>query len=239
MNDRGDSTVLQVDGLVSGYGKKEVLHNISFRVVEKEIVALIGHNGAGKSTVLKTIVGLLPCWKGQILFKGEEISRWPTTKKVKAGIRLVPQGRQVFTELSVRENLEMGGYILDKATLVDRIDFVFHFFPILAKRQREIAGKLSGGEQQMLAFASALIIRPHVLLLDEPSLGLSPNLVKKTFSEIQKISSEFKIPILIVEQKVRKVMSIADRTCVLKLGKVTYDGPSDDLSEKRLRKLYL
>lgn len=239
MTDKKDLPILRLKELVTGYGKKEIVHSVSLEVGRKEIVALIGHNGAGKSTILKTVLGLLKSWEGNILFREEDITSWPNTRRVKVGIHLIPQGRQIFSELSVQENLEMGGYFLDKTTLLDRTDFALQFFPKLGDRLKQLAGKLSGGEQQMLAFASALILRPTILLLDEPSLGLSPHLVSKTFFEIKRINKELDTPVLIVDQKVKKILQIADRTYVLKLGKITYDGPSKNLLDKeRLRQVF-
>jgi len=191
-----------VDLVEPVYGKKQVLFGLSLEVRQGETVAIIGPNGAGKSTVLKAICGLIQPWRGEIRFEGELLNGSTPAKNVRRGITFAPQGNRVFPDMTVMENLEISGYHMVKKELRTRIEHVIGMFPILRERPRQAAGKLSGGEQQMLALARALIPKPKLLMLDEPSLGLSPNIVKDVFERIQTISHETDISILIVEQKV-------------------------------------
>jgi ABC-type branched-subunit amino acid transport system ATPase component len=232
---------LQVDSLVAGYGKKQVLYGTSLVVADREIVALIGHNGAGKSTLLKVIFGLLPIWDGQVIFNGTTVSVPRPRELLKMGIGYVPQGNLVFADLTVRENLEMGGVSLpDKTSLTEGIERVLHLFPTLKYRMRQRAGTLSGGEKQMLALANAVILHPRMLLLDEPSLGLAPPLVTEALARIQQINRESSVNVLIVEQKVREVLKIAHRAYVLKNGSVSYSGAAEVLrDETTLLSVYL
>jgi len=223
--------MLEVKNLKTGYGKKLVVDGVSLGVKTGQIVALIGHNGAGKSTILKAIIGILPKWDGEILFAGKALDSNPS-KNVKAGISMIPQGNQVFDELTVSENLEIASFILkDKQTIRQRLDEVFREFPILKERRKQPAGKLSGGEQQMLALGMALIQRPKLLLMDEPSLGLSPGAVKQVFQMIQEMNTKFNMSILIVEQKVNEVLKIADFVFVLRLGKIALKKTAKELIE--------
>ncbi len=232
--------LLGVDGLVTGYGKKQVLNGISLNVAPREIVALIGHNGAGKSTLLRAIFGLLPVWQGRIVFQETNLNSHTPRKMLKLGAAYVPQGNRVFTDLTVRENLEMAGITLsDEVQLENRIERVFSLFPVLKPRLRQRAGTLSGGEQQMLALASALILSPRLLLLDEPSLGLAPPLVSQALACVRQISEESGASVLIVEQKVREVLKIAHRVCMLRNGQVSFFGLKDSLNDEKLRQLYL
>jgi len=233
--------LLNVDALVTGYGKKQVVNGVTLDVAGGEIVALIGHNGAGKSTLLKAVFGLLPVWKGQVMLYGE-ILRSPTPRELlRAGVSYVPQGNRVFTDLTVRENLEMGGVTLPgKARLNEGIERVFTLFPALKTKLCQRAGTLSGGEKQMLALANALILSPRLLLLDEPSLGLAPPLVSEALGRIQAISRDSGMTVLIVEQKVREVFKIAQRVYVLRNGRVSFSGPTDALKDDaKLREVYL
>jgi len=232
--------MLKIVDLKTGYGKKLVIHGISIEVKEKEIVALIGPNGAGKSTLLKAVMGLLPAGAGDIRHKGTNIQNEKPSKNVMNGIGFVPQGNRVFTELSVGENLEIGGHFLNKDELQQRIEETFNLFPLLKERESQIAGSLSGGEKQMLALGRALVARPELLLLDEPSLGLSPKLLKSVMKKIKEINEKLGTTFLIVEQKVKEVLSISNRVYVLKLGKVAYEGiPEELLNKEDMRKLYL
>lgn len=232
--------MLKIKELHTGYGKKPVLFGPSLDVNKGEIVAIIGPNGAGKSTILKAVCGLIPVWEGNIHFNETCINSSTPAKNVKRGITFCPQGNRVFNELSVIENLQIGGIHLKKKELAARIDDVLQLFPMLKGRLKQNAGTLSGGEQQMLALGRALIPEPRLLLLDEPSLGLSPALISTAFERIQKVNEERGTAVLIVEQKVRKVLEICHRVCGIKLGKVAFDGqPEELMSHKKLRKVFL
>ena len=233
--------MLEIRNLETGYGKKQVLFSLSLDVQEKEIVALIGPNGSGKSTSLKAVCGLIPVWKGDISFNGSSTNGFTPAQNVSRGITFAPQGSRVFDELTVMENLEIGGFQLPKRDLKHRIEEMFDMFPILNERIRQNAGKLSGGEQQMLAIARALIPKPKLLMLDEPSLGLSPGLVKDVFEKIIQINQDTGVTILIVEQKVREVLEICHRVYSIKLGRVAFSGSPEELkgNKEKLRELFL
>ena len=235
------SKLLEIKDLETGYGKKQVVFGVSMQISEGEIVALIGPNGSGKSTTLKTICGLLPVWKGALSFNGTRINGSSPAQNVARGITFAPQGNRVFDDLSVMENLEIGGYQLKRKELKGRIEYVLEIFPILKESLQREAGKLSGGEQQQLAVARALVPEPKLLMLDEPSLGLSPNLVRAVLDKIVEINSENKVSILIVEQKVREVLGICDRVYSLKLGRIAFDSLPNELKEDRakLKELFL
>jgi branched-chain amino acid transport system ATP-binding protein len=233
--------LLLVDALVTGYRKKQVLNGVTLHVAHGEIVALIGHNGAGKSTLLKAVFGMLPIWTGSVALDGTRLNSSAPRELLHAGVAYVPQGNRVFTDLTVRENLEMGGVTLsDGARLKEGIERAFTLFPALKPRLRQRAGTLSGGEKQMLALANVLVLAPRVLLLDEPSLGLAPPLVTEALQCIQQISRDSGAAVLIVEQKVREVLKIARRVYVLRNGQVSYSGTSESLcDEAKLRDVYL
>jgi branched-chain amino acid transport system ATP-binding protein len=233
--------MLEIRKLETGYGKKQVLFDLSMEVLEGEIVSLIGPNGAGKSTVLKAVCGLIPAWKGEISFNGEPVNGATPAQNVVRGITFAPQGSRVFHDLTVMENLEVGGFHLPRKVVRERIEDVLESFPVLKDRARQDAGRLSGGEQQMLALARALMPKPKFLMLDEPSLGLSPNLVGDVFEKIVKINRDSGVSILIVEQKVREVLEVCSRVYSMKLGKVAFEGPPDDLKRDRakLKELFL
>jgi len=233
--------MLEIRELETGYGKKQVLFGLSLEVRKGEIVALIGPNGAGKSTVLKTVCGLIPTWKGEILFEGIATNGSTPAQNVARGITFAPQGNRVFDDLTVMENLEIGGFQLPRKELKERINQVLEMFPVLRERWRQDAGNLSGGEQQMLALARALVPRPKLLMLDEPSLGLSPSLVGTVFKKIVEVNREAGVTILIVEQKVREVLNICHRVYSIKLGKIVFSGAPEELKENKdkLKQLFL
>lgn len=233
--------MLAIRELETGYGKKQVLFGLSMEVREGEIVALIGPNGAGKSTVLKTVCGLIPAWKGEIWFNGSPVNGTTPARNVARGITFAPQGSRVFHDLTVKENLEVGGSQLPRKVVRERIEHILQFFPALKERTRQNAGRLSGGEQQMLALARALVQKPKLLMLDEPSLGLSPNLVRTVFEKIVEINRENKLSIFIVEQKVREVLEICNRVYSMKLGKVAFEGRPEELRDDKtkLKNLFL
>ena len=233
--------MLQVDSLVSGYGQKQVLGGVDVAVNAGEIVAIIGHNGAGKSTLLKAIFGMIPVWAGRIVHNGEQIERLEPRNWLNRGVVYVPQGNRVFCDMSVRENLEVATTsIRSKSDRGAGIDRALLHFPQLANRLRQRAGTLSGGEKQMLALACAWVLSPRLLLLDEPSLGLAPPLVTEAMGRISATVKGSGVSVLIVEQKVREVLKIANRVCVLRNGSVSYWGPSQELLDPaKLREAYL
>jgi branched-chain amino acid transport system ATP-binding protein len=231
--------LLKLDNLETGYGKKQVVFGASLEVQKGEVVALIGPNGAGKSTILKAVCGLIPVWKGEIRFEGVPTNGSSPAQNVARGITFAPQGNRVFDELTVLENLEIGGFQLPSKELKVRIEEVMNFFPILRERRKLDASKLSGGEKQMLALARALVPKPKLLMLDEPSLGLAPNLVSSVFGRIAQLNRETGVTILIVEQKVRDVLRIAHCVYGLRLGKIALEGPARDVDPGMLKKLFL
>ena len=233
--------MLEIIELETGYDKKKVLNGVSIKIEKGEIVALIGPNGAGKSTVLKAVFGLLRTWGGKIIFEGKEIQNRKPSLNVKGGLSYVPQGSRVFDELTVLENLEVGGYILDgKRELKLKIEDTFDSFPKLKERMHQSAGKLSGGEKQMLALGRALMLSPKLILLDEPSLGLAPKLAGDAIQAIKEINTKLKTTILIVEQNVKEVLNITDRVYGLKLGRLVFHGTPEDLREvDKIRQIFL
>jgi len=233
--------VLTIKDLETGYGKKQVIYGLSLEAQAGQIVAIIGPNGSGKSTILKTVHGLLPVWRGDIYFDGVRNNGASPAKNVVNGITFAPQGNRVFDELSVKENLEVGGFHLKKKQCKDRIEEVLVLFPVLRQRFRDSAGKLSGGEQQMLALARSLIPKPKLLMLDEPSLGLSPKLVGTVFDKIVEVNQQAGVTLLIVEQKVREVLEICHHVYSIRLGKTAFSGPPHELKNNRdrLRDLFL
>lgn len=233
------SPILVVKDLFTGYGPTEVLHGISFEVHKGSIVTLIGANGAGKTTTLKSLFGLMEIKKGSILYKGNELVGVKAHNIAKVGLGFVPQERSIFPTLTVRENLEMGGYILDHNLLLQRIDYVTNFFPILQERISQQSGTLSGGERRMLAIGRALITNPDLLVLDEPSLGLAPLVVDSVFERINAIHNEG-TTILVVEQNARRALGLADYGYVIKLGQILFSGTGSDLlNNTDVQKAYL
>lgn len=234
-------TILQANIPEAGYGKKMVIKNISFTVSAGEIVGLIGPNGAGKSTLLKVLIGLIKIDRGQVIFDSKDVTNRDPEENVRGGISFVPQGNRVFGELTVRENIEIGGYLIkSKKELSVQAETVLDIFPILRERIKEDAGKLSGGEKQQLALARALMLKPKLLLMDEPSLGLSPKLVTSALATIQKINQDFKATVVIVEQKVREVLQISKRVYALRMGEVVFSGSPSELQESdTLQRIFL
>ena len=231
--------ILQLTGISAGYGAVKALHDVSLEVDAGEVVTLIGANGAGKSTCLKVITGLLPASAGQVLWQGKDLAAVPAHRRVAEGIAMSPEGRQVFPRMTVRENLEMGAYIRSDANIDEDMVKVFQLFPILKDRLQQLAGTLSGGEQQMLAIGRALMSKPRLLLLDEPSLGLAPLIVKQIFSIIRDIRG-LGLAVLLVEQNARQALKVADRAYVFEVGRVVLSGPAAELSSNAdVQKAYL
>lgn len=232
--------MLQIKNLSVSYGAIEAVKNISLTVNDGEIVSLIGANGAGKTTTLHTITGLTPAVSGEVLFNGVDLLKTPNNKIVTLGMAHIPEGRHVFTRMSVEENLEMGAFSLkDQSSLKKDLDMVYGLFPRLKERRNQKAGTLSGGEQQMLAMGRALMSHPKTILMDEPSMGLSPKLVKEIFSIIRKLHEQG-ITILLVEQNAKMALSIADRAYVLETGRITMEGDAKELlNNEQVRKAYL
>ena len=231
--------MLKVNNINVYYGKIHALKDVSFEVHEGEVVALIGANGAGKSTTLKTVSGMMHSRTGSIEFLGENITHTPSHKLVYKGLAHVPEGRRVFLQMSVLENLKMGAYIHKKPTR-EELDGIFQRFPRLYERKNQVAGTLSGGEQQMLAMGRALISHPKLLMLDEPSMGLAPIIVEEMFQTIKNISDDRKLPILLVEQNAFVALGISERCYVLENGKIALSGTSQELRESpEVKKSYL
>lgn len=232
--------MLEVKDLEVYYGMIQAIKGISFEVNKGEIIALIGANGAGKTTTLHTVTGLISPKKGSIVFEGKDITKVPAHRIVSMGMAHVPEGRRVFAELSVYENLKMGAYTRkDKGGIEESLENVYRRFPRLEERRNQMAGTLSGGEQQMLAMGRALMSRPKIILMDEPSMGLSPILVNEIFDIIRSVS-ESGTTVLLVEQNAKKALSIADRAYVLETGKIALEGNAKDLLEDdSIKKAYL
>ena len=230
--------VLRLQDLRVGYDDLTIVQGVSLSVFPGEIVSVLGPNGAGKSTVLKAIMGYLRPTGGQIWFGGAIVSRKPTHQVVRMGIGYVPQGRIVFERMSVSENLEVGGFILEPGVREKRLREVLEFFPRLRERRGQIAGTLSGGEQQMIAIARAMMTRPQLLLLDEPSLGLSPLFVDTVFRRLTELN-QAGMTMLMVEQNATKALSISHRGYILELGRNRFEGPGSELlADQRIRDMY-
>lgn len=232
--------MLEVKDIEVYYGMIQALKGISFEVNEGEVIALIGANGAGKTTTLHTITGLLSPKKGSVLFEGQDITKVPAHKIVSLGMAHVPEGRRVFAELSVYQNLKMGAYTRkDKDEIAKTLEMVYKRFPRLEERKNQLAGTLSGGEQQMLAMGRALMSHPKIIVMDEPSMGLSPILVNEIFDIIKEVSAGG-TTVLLVEQNAKKALSIADRAYVLETGKIVKSGKASDLlNDDSIKKAYL
>ncbi len=233
-------SMLEVKDLEVYYGVIQAIKGISFHVEEGEVIALIGANGAGKTTTLQTITGMLNAQAGSIQFEGTELTKIPGHKIVSMGMAHVPEGRRVFAQLSVLENLKLGAYTRkDKTEIEESLKRVYKSFPRLEERKNQLAGTLSGGEQQMLAMGRALMSKPRIVLMDEPSMGLSPIFVEEIFNIIKEISAEG-TTVLLVEQNAKKALSIADRAYVLETGKIVLEGNAKDLlNDESIKKAYL
>ncbi len=231
---------LTVEAVDAGYGRIPILHGVSLAVHAGEVVSIIGPNGAGKSTVLRVIVGVLAPWQGQVRFNGEIISGRRPDEILHRGLAFVPQGRIVFPQMTVLENLEMGAYSeRDRARVDQALERVYQLFPVLLERRKQKAGTLSGGEQQMLAIGRALMIQPRLLLLDEPSLGLSPKLLDIIFDKLAELKAAG-MTMMIVEQNAAKALALASRGYVLELGRNRFEGPGPALlADPEVKRLYL
>lgn len=234
--------MLRIRNLESGYGNLKVLRRITMHVEPGEIVTIIGANGAGKTTLLNSISGLLRNTNGKILFDKQDILRVPAEKIVSKGCSLVPEGRQVFAAMSVKENLILGGYVQYKRSRTDlrkEVERIYELFPLLKEREKQLAGTLSGGEQQMLAIGRALMAKPKLIMMDEPSMGLAPLIVKDIFSIVLKLRDEGNT-VLLVEQNAKAALRIADRGYVLETGRILLQGSSEDLlSNRDVQRAYL
>lgn len=233
--------MLKIENLKVNYGAISALKGISLNVPEKSIVTLIGANGAGKSTTLRTVSSIVKSISGTIIYEGKDISSYPPYKVVELGICQVPEGRLIFSNLTVKENLEMGAYLrTDKQNFKKDLEFIFTIFPRLQERLKQPGGTLSGGEQQMLAISRALMSKPKLLLMDEPSLGIAPILVKTIFEKITEINKTLGVTILLVEQNAHLALSIANYGYVLETGNIILEGPAKELaSNPQVRKAYL
>lgn len=233
--------MLKLNNVKAGYGNIVAIKDVSLEINEGEIITLIGANGAGKSTTLMTISGVVSAREGEISFKGERIEKKSSDEIVRLGICQVPEGRHIFPQLTVKENLDMGAFLRDDTAEIKKdLDYVFDLFPILAQRKNQDGGTLSGGEQQMLAMSRALMARPQVLLLDEPSMGLAPLVIKQIFEIIKQINKESNTTIFLVEQNANQALHIADRGYVIENGEISLSGPADELLQNSdIQKAYL
>ncbi|HYM03261.1 MAG TPA: ABC transporter ATP-binding protein [Stellaceae bacterium] len=232
--------LLSAAGIVAGYGKKEIVRGVDLAVNEGEVVLVLGHNGAGKTTLMRALFGLIAPRAGAVGFSGGDITGRRPADNVADGLAFIPQGHGIFPTLSVRDNLELGAFALkERGKLSERLDTVLDLFPVLEERAKQTGGTLSGGQQQMLAIGMALMHAPRMMILDEPSIGLAPNLVDKVMQAIRTVNQRFRTTILMVEQNVRYSLPIADRVAVLKTGMKIYDGPPDPLHDRvELMKLF-
>lgn len=232
--------MLEIKDLQVYYGVIQAIKGVSFEVNEGEVIALIGANGAGKTTILHTITGLIPSKAGKVIFEGQDITKLPGHKIVTKGIAHVPEGRRVFAQLSVYENLKLGAYTRkDKNEIEESMEMIYKRFPRLKERRSQLAGTLSGGEQQMLAMGRALMSKPRIILMDEPSMGLSPIFVNEIFDIIKEVSAAG-TTVLLVEQNAKKALAIADRAYVLETGNITLSGDAKELmNDDSVKKAYL
>jgi len=232
--------MLQVDGLGAGYGNAQALHEVTLHVDSGEVVTILGPNGAGKTTLVNAIAGVLPSWRGSVSFEDVELTSLPPHRVIDHGVALVPEGRRIFPKMTVTENLDIGSYPTSAREAHDEsLGSVYGIFPRLRERQSQVAGTLSGGEQQMLAIGRALMSRPRLLLLDEPSLGLAPIIVESIFEVLREVNSSG-VSILLVEQNAVEALDIAGRGYVLEEGRIVGEGTATELSQdERLRRAYL
>jgi branched-chain amino acid transport system ATP-binding protein len=232
--------MIELKDINAGYGQVQIVRDVSMNIDNNEIVALIGANGAGKSTIIKTISGMLPVSSGSIIFEGKRIENMPAHKIITNGIALVPEGRRLFPYMTVQENLELGAYVENNREKVqENMEWVFSLFPILQERRTQLAGTFSGGEQQMLTIGRALMSKPKFLMMDEPSLGLSPMIVDEVFKTVEVLQNEG-VTILLVEQNVRKSLEIVSRGYVLEHGRIVLSGEAKELLEdENVKKAYL
>ncbi|MEX2614135.1 MAG: ABC transporter ATP-binding protein [Gaiellaceae bacterium] len=231
--------LLRLEGINTYYGQMHILQDINLEVGQGELVCLLGGNASGKSTTLKTILGIVPQRSGSVILGGEDVTRFSTSRRIERGLAIVPENRRLFGPMTVFENLEMGAYLRPRADLKEDLDRVYSLFPHLAERRKQLAGTLSGGEQQMVAMGRALMGRPKLLLMDEPSMGLAPILVERSFEIIQEVN-EAGVALLVVEQNANVSLSIADRGYVLSTGRIVLEGKASDLIQhEELRKAYL
>lgn len=239
MDQQDNNVILAVHDLHAGYGKSEVLLGVNMEIRRGEIVTMVGANGAGKSTTLRSIFGLTTIRSGRITLKGQEITGRRAHDLVGLGLAFVPQERSVFPSLTVLENLEMGGYVVDRGRLAENMAAVFGRFPLLAQRRAQKAGTLSGGERQMLAIGRGLMTNPEILMVDEPSLGLAPLVVDSVFEQLQAIHAAG-TTVFVVEQNARRALAIADRAYVLELGRVRHEGSGAELlNNQAVQRTYL
>lgn len=234
-----EATILEIDDVFSGYGEIEVLRGVSLEIKNGEIASIIGANGAGKSTLLKTVFGLVEARQGSIVFDGQAITNKRPTEILRLGLSYVPQGRCNFPAMSVEDNLQMGAYIRTDGEVPNDIESMFERFPILKDRRKVMAGNLSGGEQQILEMAMALLLHPKLIMIDEPSLGLAPQLVELIFEAILRINEEG-TTIMMVEQNAKKALSISDHGMVLVLGRKGFEGTGEEIgNNEEVKKHYL
>jgi branched-chain amino acid transport system ATP-binding protein len=232
--------LLKVNQVSAAYGMVQILWDVSYQIKEKEIVSIIGPNGAGKTTLVKTIMGLLPAKSGNIHFKGEAIEKLLPYERVKKGLTMIPEGREIFPRMTVEENLQLGAYtVADKNKIKDTKEKAYQIFPVLKKKEKALAQTLSGGEQQMLVICRSLMSNPQLLILDEPSLGLAPIIAEKVLDTVTKINEDG-VTILLVEQNIRDSLNIANRAYVLEDGKIIIEGEGRELlSNSHIKEVYL
>jgi branched-chain amino acid transport system ATP-binding protein len=231
--------LLRLEGINTYYGQMHILQNVNLEVGEGELVCLLGGNASGKSTTLKTVLGIVPPRSGSVILDGRDVTREPTSRRIERGLAIVPENRRLFGPMTVLENLEMGAYLRPRADLKEDLDRVYEIFPQVAARRKQLAGTLSGGEQQMVAMGRALMGRPKLLLMDEPSMGLAPILVERSFEIIQQVH-DAGVALLVVEQNANVSLSIADRGYVLSTGRIVLEGKASELIQhEELRKAYL
>ena len=232
--------ILKVKGLKAGYGRVEVLHGLDLHIGKGEVLAIVGANGAGKSTLINVLSGVVPAWGGEILWEGSSIRGTRASAVARRGLRQVPEGRRVFVDLNVEDNLRLGGYGRSKAEINESLETAYALFPRLKERRLQMAGSLSGGEQQMVAIGRAIAGKPRLLMLDEPSMGLAPLVVAEIFRLIGVLKSELQMSILIVEQNARAALRLADRAHVLSLGTSIIEGTGAELmNDPRVQQAFL